>query len=58
MLKNLMIPTLTVNEALSSVTSSGQSVQVRINGREASLDQVRNLLPETIKRVEWIDNPD
>lgn len=57
MLKNLMIPTLTVNEALSSVTSSGQSVQVRINGREASLDQVRNLLPETIKRVEWIDNP-
>ena len=49
MLKNLMIPTLTVNEALSSVTSSGQSVQVRINGREASLDQVRNLLPGDYK---------
>ena len=57
LLSNLMIPTLTVNDALSSIQAAGQSVQLRINGRESSIDQVRALLPETIKRVEWIDNP-
>lgn len=57
LLNNLMIPTLTVNDALGSIQAAGQSVQVRINGRPASVDQVRNLLPQTVKRVEWIDNP-
>lgn len=57
LLRNLMIPTLSVNDALGSITSGGQSVQVRINGREATIEQVQQLLPETIKRVEWIDNP-
>lgn len=57
MLRNLMIPSMTVNEALGTVKSSGQDVQVRINGRVASIDQVKALLPETIKRVEWLDNP-
>lgn len=57
LLGNLMIPALSVTEALGTIQSAGQSVQVRINGREASIDQVRSLLPETIKRVEWIDNP-
>lgn len=57
LLSNLMIPTLTVNDALSSIQAAGQSVQLRINGRESTIDQVRALLPETIKRVEWIDNP-
>lgn len=57
LLRNLMIPTMTVNDVLGNVTSSGQSVQVRINGREATIEQVKNLLPETIKRVEWSDNP-
>lgn len=57
LLNNLMIPSLTVNEALDAVSSGGQSVQLRINGRVATTDQVRALLPETIKRVEWIDNP-
>lgn len=52
-----MIPSLTVTEALGTVQAAGESVQVRINGREASIDQVRSLLPESIKRVEWIDNP-
>ena len=32
-------------------------MQVRINGRVATIEQVKALLPETIKRVEWIDNP-
>lgn len=57
LLNNLMIPTLSVSDALGSIQASGQAVQVRINGRESSIDQVRALLPETIKRVEWIDNP-
>lgn len=57
LLSNLMIPSLSVSDALGTVTSAGQSVQVRINGREASADQVRNLLPSSIKRVEWIENP-
>ena len=57
LLNNLMIPSLTVVDALGTIQSAGESVQVRINGREASIDQVRSLLPETVKRVEWIDNP-
>ena len=57
LLNNLMIPALTVSDALGSIQVAGQSVQVRINGRESTIDQVRALLPETIKRVEWIDNP-
>ncbi len=57
LLNNLMIPTLTVSDALGTIQAVGQSVQVRINGRESTLEQVRTLLPETIKRVEWIDNP-
>lgn len=57
LLGNLMIPTLTVTEALGQIQAAGQPVQVRINGRESTVDKVRSLLPETIKRVEWIDNP-
>lgn len=57
LLNNLMIPTMFVNDALGSVTAAGQSVQVRINGRQATIEQVRALLPETVKRVEWIENP-
>lgn len=57
LLNNLMIPTLSVSDQLGTIQAAGQSVQVRINGRESSIDEVRALLPETIKRVEWIDNP-
>lgn len=57
LLNSLMIPSLSVNDALSSITAAGQSVQLRINGRTATIDQVRALLPETIKRIEWMDNP-
>ncbi len=57
LLTNLMIPSLSVSDALGSITSGGQPVQVRINGRESSVDQVKNLLPSTIKRVEWMENP-
>ncbi len=57
LLRNMLIPTMTVNDVLGTVTSSGKDVQVRINGRVATIDQVKELLPETIKRVEWTDNP-
>ncbi len=57
LLNNLMIPSLSVSDALGTIQAAGESVQVRINGRETTIDQVRALLPETIKRVEWIDNP-
>lgn len=57
LLTNLMIPSLTVTDALGLILAGGQPVEVRINGRKASVEQVRALLPETIKRVEWIDNP-
>lgn len=57
LLTNLMIPSLDVNDVLGSIKAAGQSVQVRINGRKSSIEQVRALLPENIRRVEWIDNP-
>lgn len=57
LLTNLMIPSLAVTDALDQIKAAGQPVQLRINGRESSIEQVRALLPETIKRVEWIDNP-
>lgn len=57
LLTNLMIPSLTVTDALGTIQAAGQAVQVRINGRVATVDQVKALLPETVKRVEWIDNP-
>lgn len=57
LLENLMIPSLTISDPLSFIKSAGESVQIRINGHESTIDQVRALLPETIKRVEWIENP-
>lgn len=57
LLQNLKIPSLTVNEALGSVSSLGNAVEIRINGRVASVDQMKALSPGDIKRVEWIENP-
>ena len=57
LLQNLMIPALTVSDALGSVSAAGESVQIRINGHVASLDRVRNLLPSSIRRVEYITAP-
>ena len=57
LLHNCMIPGLMVNDVLGSITSGGASVQVRINGRVSTVEEFRRLLPETIKRVEWINNP-
>ena len=57
LLDRLMIPSLTVVDALDKVQAAGESVQLRINGRVSTIEQVRAILPENIKRVEWMDNP-
>ena len=57
LLNHLKIPTLHVNEVFGKITKFGKAVQVRINGREATVVQVRSLMPETIKCIEWIDKP-
>lgn len=57
LLDNLMIPSVSVNDALGTVTAAGETVQLRINGRESTVEQVKALLPQTIRRVEWLDNP-
>lgn len=57
LLSNLMIPSLLASEQLGTIKSAGESVEIRINGRKASAEQLHNLLPETIKKVEWIENP-
>jgi hypothetical protein len=57
LVRNLMIPGLSVNEAMGTITTAGESVEVYINGRVATIEQVKMLLPETVKRVEWMDNP-
>lgn len=57
LLQNMLIPGVTVNTVLETVTARGESVQLRINGREATIQQVKAILPENVKRVEYIDNP-
>lgn len=57
LINNMMIPTLNVNDMLGTVRTDGQDVQIRINGRQASVDELRTLNPTTIKRLEWIDDP-
>ncbi|MBP3303989.1 MAG: TonB-dependent receptor [Muribaculaceae bacterium] len=56
LLKFLMIPTMTVNELTGSIRTAGQDVEIRINGRKASADQLQTIDPATVKRVEWIDD--
>ena len=38
LLRNLMIPSLSVEDMLGSVKAAGESVQIRINGRESTVD--------------------
>lgn len=57
LLSNLLIPSLTVNDMLGKIQSGNIPIELRINGRVATMEQIKALLPETVKRVEWIDNP-
>lgn len=57
LLGNLRIPMLTVNNVLESVSSPSGSVQLRINGRQASVAEVKAILPESVVRVEYHQDP-
>ncbi len=57
LLQNIQIPTLVVNTVLESVSNPSGDVQLRINGREASINEIKALLPESIVRVEYHENP-
>lgn len=57
LLNRMMIPALNVNELMGTVRTGGQDVEIRINGRKASPGQLKAILPSTVKRIEWIDNP-
>ena len=57
LLSNIGIPSLSVNDVLRKITVNGQSVQIRINGRKADLDQLNSIPVSNIRRIEFIDNP-
>lgn len=58
MLRHLMLPRLRVNALDGSVAmSDGSSVQLCINGRKATKEEVTALLPEEIIRVEFQEDP-
>jgi len=58
LLRNLMIPRLSVNPMDNSVsTTDGGSVQLAINGRKATKEEVTALQPAEIIRVEMFEDP-
>lgn len=57
LLANMQIPGIVVNQAMGSVTVNGSVPQIRINGREAQLDELQTLLPQSVIRVEYHQNP-
>ena len=57
LIRNIQIPQLTVNEIMETITTSLGNLQIRINGREASIEQMKSVNPQNISKVEWIDNP-
>ncbi len=57
LLRNLMIPNINVNEIMGTVRIGIDNVEIRINGRQASVEQLTTISPSSVKRIEWIDNP-
>lgn len=57
LLQNLQIPSIFVDNVMDKVNAGGNDVQFRINGREATLRDVKALQPSSIVRVEYLDNP-
>lgn len=58
MLRHLMLPRLRVNSMDGSVgMTDGSSVQLCINGRKATKEEVTALLPEEVIRVEFQEDP-
>ena len=58
LLRNLMIPRLNVNPMNNTVsTTDGGTVQLAINGRKATKEEVTALQPSEIIRVEMMEDP-
>lgn len=57
LLNNMQIPTLSINTIMGTIIKGADNVEVRINGRQADIDQVRALSPDNIVRIEYIENP-
>ena len=58
LLRNLMIPRLTISPLTNSVsTTDGGTVQLAINGRKATQEEVTALQPAEIIRVEMLEDP-
>ena len=58
LLQHLQIPTLAINPMDKSITTNfGDAVQLRINGVEATKEEVVALRPKDVVRVEYHDNP-
>lgn len=58
LLRTLMLPRLSVDALSGAVgTTDGGTVQLCINGRNATQEEVQALLPEEIIRVETMDDP-
>lgn len=57
LINDIGIPSLMVNQVMKQVTSYGEDIQIRINGRKVSVDELLATNPREIVRVEFIDNP-
>lgn len=57
LLRNLMLPRLTINPIDNSVgTTDGGSVQLCINGRKVSKEEIMALQPADILRIEMLED--
>lgn len=58
LLRNMQIPQISVDLANGEIkTVDSGTLSVRINGREATVDDVKALDPATVKRVEYHETP-
>lgn len=57
LLSEMMLPDLLVNPMERNISASGQSVELRVNGRKVKLSEIEALSPRDVLRVEYIDRP-
>lgn len=57
LLRNMMIPGVTVNAAKGEITALGAQVAVYIDGLPADASAIRQLRPSDVLRVQYIDAP-
>lgn len=57
LLRNLMIPGISVNRTTGSITTPAGSATLYIDGREVDFREVQSLRPKDIARVEYFDIP-